>query len=136
MARKAMFAALAALLCLLAMGCGSEDYSLQDQHDKSLSRLHTDRTYIRDEAGRYVFVHGVNVSGTTKLPVTEEPISYTGRPFPLEDADWNFTMLKEAGFWEAVTKMRSIPGKDKLLTSGAVSKTPALRNLLTKKMYQ
>jgi hypothetical protein len=55
--------------------------------------------YIKDEKGRYVFIHGVNVSGSNKFPVNEDPCTfkvegtpnYVGKPFPLEKADEFFS---------------------------------------------
>ncbi|MBM4394211.1 MAG: cellulase family glycosylhydrolase [Deltaproteobacteria bacterium] len=64
-----------------------------------LTRPVTDRTYLRDGHGRYLTVHGVNLGGSTKVPMTVDgrPIgpgqmaevnatgvpSYLGRPFVL-----------------------------------------------------
>jgi len=58
-----------------------------DPQPRPLTRLTTDRSYLRDGYGRYVFLHGVNTSGSTKVPVaidakTGVP-SYVGTPFPL-----------------------------------------------------
>ena len=77
--------------------------------------------YMKDERGRYVFFHGVNVSGSTKNPTNEDPCSfeivgnggiptYVGKPFPPEQADKFFSQLKNLGFniirfliaWEGV----------------------------------
>jgi hypothetical protein len=62
--------------------------------------------YIKDEKGRYVFIHGVNVSGSNKFPVNEDPCTfkvegtpnYVGKPFPLEKADEFFRQIKNLGF--------------------------------------
>jgi len=76
----------------------------------------TDRTYLRDAQGRYLTVHGVNVSGSSKAPPTEvfgsttDDVSYVGSPFPLDEADRWFGQLRDAGFntirlimmWEAI----------------------------------
>lgn len=84
-----------------------------------LTSVHVDRHYLKDELGRYVHLNGVNVSGTSKLPVSPAPgddprvgpVSFVGRPFPLEEAPHWFQVLKgEFGFnsirlvvmWEAV----------------------------------
>jgi len=97
-------------LALLLPACEMDDYDLDEQATDSLTRLHTDYKYLRDEYGRYLFAHGTNVSCSTKLPATTDPISYVGKPFPLEEADANFAMLRDLGFnvirlltiWEAV----------------------------------
>lgn len=106
---------LIAVLMVMAVGlllpsCGHDDFDIQDQYDESVTRIHTDNTYFKDAKGRYVFFHGVNVSGSTKVPSTTDPISYVNKPFSLEDADENFARLKWLGFngirllviWEGV----------------------------------
>lgn len=79
-----------------------------------LSQLHTDRTYLRDEQGRYVFFHGINLSCSTKAgPVAKNAQgqdTYVGRPFALEAAREHFSRLRSLGFdstrllvlWEAI----------------------------------
>jgi aryl-phospho-beta-D-glucosidase BglC (GH1 family) len=78
----------------------------------------TDRTYMRDGYNRYIYINGVNVSGTDKLPVTPTPTqdprkgipSFVGRPFPIEQADGWFKVIRSLGFnairlvitWESV----------------------------------
>ena len=92
-----------------------DDFDLEDQFDQSITAISTERTYFKDEHGRYLFMHGINVSGSTKVPSTTDPISYVGKPFPLEEADWNFEMLRLLGFntlrllviWEAVEPYES-----------------------------
>lgn len=72
--------------------------------------IRTEQMNFRDAYGRYLFLNGVNVSGTAKLPVSEDPISFVGRPFKPEEADEWFAKLKRDGFnsirfiatWEAV----------------------------------
>lgn len=78
----------------------------------SLTRPYVDLTYIKDGYGRYLNFTGVNVGGSTKVPIKKEDgsYSYIGRPFPLDEADKYFKIIKEAGFntirllfiWEAV----------------------------------
>ncbi|MGB9600333.1 MAG: cellulase family glycosylhydrolase [Myxococcota bacterium] len=78
----------------------------------SMTRPYVDLTYIRDGYGRYLNFTGVNLGGSTKVPIKREDGTYTyiGRPFPLEEADRYFRIIKDAGFntirllfmWEAV----------------------------------
>jgi len=82
---------------LLLTSCG-DDYTLEDQARASLTPIHTDLHYFKDANGRYMFIHGANVSGSSKFPASFEPISYVGKPFPLEEADWNFRTLRSQGF--------------------------------------
>lgn len=107
----------------LLWACGAERPPVQPRPP---TRLQTDRNYLRDAYGRYVFFHGVNVSGSTKVPIAiggqpltldqmDEPHvsgvpTYLGHPFPghtgqlvrLEDiapaADAEFRKLRDAGF--------------------------------------
>jgi len=85
-----------------------------DFEKRRLPKVHTYLNYLKDEYGRYVFLHGVNVSGSDKFPANEDPCmtdnvpcqftlgkvvpSYVGKPFPLEDADRHFKQLRELGF--------------------------------------
>lgn len=73
--------------------------------------------------GRSMFLRGINLGGTTKMPYSPyvvshvrenffdgENISFVGRPFPLAEADEHFNRLKQWGFhfirllvtWEAI----------------------------------
>ena len=106
---------LIAAMVLCGLGC-DDDFDLEDQLDKSITRIHTERTYFKDEHGRYLFIHGVNVSGSSKFPAGYNPVTYVGKPFPLDQADWNFRMLRDLGFnairlvmtWEAIEPV--VPG--------------------------
>jgi len=92
----------------LITGCSPEEKSPA----LKMSKISVDREHMRDAYGRYAYFNGINVSGTTKVPVTSEPdpISYVGRPFPLEDAEKWFKDLHDQGFnsvrllaiWEAI----------------------------------
>ncbi len=72
------------LLLPLLGGCTGDDPSFELWGDRATSRVHTDRTYLRDAHDRYLVVNGVNVGGSTKVPFTVDPLSYVGRPFPLD----------------------------------------------------
>ncbi|KAK3385062.1 glycoside hydrolase family 5 protein, partial [Podospora didyma] len=76
-----------------------------------------------DAHGRQVLLRGINVAGDAKYPnrpdqpshmpddfFDGDTVSFTGRPFPLEDADLHFSRLKRCGYntiryvftWEAI----------------------------------
>ncbi len=103
-------------LVVLVPACLDEAYDFTAV-EQQLTRPHTELTYLKDEAERYVFLHGINVSGSTKVPTTapsleapDTPLTYIGKPFPLEDADRWLQQLNDLGFnsmrllmmWEAV----------------------------------
>ncbi|MEO0565680.1 MAG: cellulase family glycosylhydrolase, partial [Chloroflexota bacterium] len=85
--------------------------------------MHTDGVWFKDDAGRTLLLRGVNVGGSSKLPLTpngatyrregfyeHRGVSFVGRPFPLEEADehfarfqsWGMTFLRWLVPWEAV----------------------------------
>ncbi len=68
--------------------------------------LHTDHTYFKDESGRVILLRGVNLGGSSKVPLTPDgatwnldkfydhrEVSFVGRPFPLIEADEHFNRL-------------------------------------------
>lgn len=98
---------------------GLEEVPAVDYKANGTPRVRTDRTYFRDEFNRYVYLAGINVGGTNKLPVTpapdedprQEPISFVGRPFPIGEADywldrlkfeWGFNTIRLVILWEAI----------------------------------
>ena len=97
-------------LTLGLLGCEGQKPDFDKLKEMSISRVTTDLTHFRDEHGRYVHFNGVNVGGSTKIPFTVNPLSYIGRPFPLEEADKHFRQIRQLGFnsirllwiWEAV----------------------------------
>jgi len=116
--------AILTLLACVFVACGNGSGPPVDP--VPLTRVKTDRDYLRDQHDRYVFLHGVNVSGSTKVPMTidGDPItldemgepfasgtpSYVGHPFPghtdhvvtLEEvagaADTGMKRIRDAGF--------------------------------------
>jgi hypothetical protein len=85
------------LLAAGALRCGG-GHDFNGSKEKYFTPVHTDLTYLKDGWGRYVYLRGVNVSGSTKVPTTTDPVSYVGKPFPLEEADHYFRMLSDLGF--------------------------------------
>jgi len=78
--------------------------------------IHHQRPWLLDHYGRYITIHGVNLSGSTKFPSTEafpdtgDPVSYVGKPFPADQAHAWFAQIAGLGFnavrllavWEAI----------------------------------
>ncbi|KAG9971452.1 glycosyl hydrolase-like protein, partial [Aureobasidium melanogenum] len=93
-------------------------------------RLRVDGTVFRDGHNREVTLHGINVAGDAKYPLNPDQcshikdkffegddVSFTGRPFSLEEAHTHFDRLKRWGYntiryiytWEAIE--HAGPGK-------------------------
>lgn len=85
--------------------------------------MQIDGIWCKDDTGRTRLLRGVNLSGSTKVPVTpngatyrrdhffdHRAVSFVGRPFPLAEADehlgrlraWGFTFLRLLTTWEAI----------------------------------
>lgn len=67
------------LSVLLACGGGSP------RADIGLSRPTIDRQFLRDEQGRYLSLHGINVACSSKLPAWVREWGQKWRPFTLDD---------------------------------------------------
>lgn len=85
--------------------------------------MHIDGIWFKDDEGRRLILHGVNLGGSSKVPYKpngatyrregffdHRNVSFVGRPFPLEEADEHFSRLRSWGLtflrflitWEAV----------------------------------
>ena len=103
-------------ILLLWTACEGDPPDQGQDAAAEITRVQTDRTYLRDAEGRFLMIHGINVSGSSKHPPTEvfprtdEDVSYVGTPFPLDEADQWFGQLRDLGFnairlilmWEGV----------------------------------
>jgi hypothetical protein len=66
--------------------------------------------YLKDNHGRIVLPRGVNMSACSKLPHSLSPLSFVGRPFPLQEAEqhlqrlhtWGLTFVRLLVPWEAL----------------------------------
>ena len=80
---SAPFALAFAFVVTLAMaGCGTGDVPRSGQ---ALSRPVIDRNYLRDESGRYLSFHGINVAGSSKVPFWVKEAGASWRPFTKAD---------------------------------------------------
>ncbi|MBI2061387.1 MAG: cellulase family glycosylhydrolase [Nitrospirae bacterium] len=99
-----------AAIVILSFSCSKKPVF----ESRPMPRVHTDLNYIKDENGRYVYLHGVNLSGSTKFPSNDDPCfvrtgvkctkplsempTYEDKPFPLDQADKNFALMRKLGF--------------------------------------
>ncbi len=113
------------LVVFLSAGIFFSCSSTPEFETNNLPPVHTYLNYIKDGHGRYVYFHGLNVSGSDKFPVNDDPCttskrqctydkvlqpSYVGKPFPIEEADKHFEQIRSLGFnsirlimnWEAI----------------------------------
>jgi hypothetical protein len=69
--------------------------------------MRTDGIWFKDETDRTLLLRGINLSGSSKLPVQpngatyrrdgffeHREVSFVGRPFPLDEADEHFRRLR------------------------------------------
>jgi hypothetical protein len=85
--------------------------------------MHVHNNLVLDDDGRVLILRGVNLGGDSKIPFCQpgdeikpeflnrdNPVSFVGRPFPVEEAESHFRRLRKAGMtflrfivtWEAV----------------------------------
>ncbi len=65
-------------------GCGAGDLP---RATAALTRPVIDRNFLRDEHGRYLSFHGINVAGSTKVPSFVKEQGGAWRPFVKDDLD-------------------------------------------------
>lgn len=92
--------------------------------DSLTKNIHSEGIWFKDAAGRTMILHGINVGGDTKVPFkpylpshikenfleSAYTVSFSGRPFPIEEADEHFSRLSRWGYrflrllisWEAI----------------------------------
>lgn len=89
-----------------------------------MSKISIKGNQFVDELGRTLLLRGVNLGGSSKVPVDfpthkyygfyNNKFSFIGRPFPLKEADRHFERLKKWGFyflrfivtWEAIEPLK------------------------------
>ena len=97
-------------LVAFAIAACDDHYDMDDQFEESMTVISTDQSFFKDGHGRYLTLNGVNFSGSTKVPAEFNPISYVGKPAPLDQLDKHFSIMRDLGFnairllviWEAV----------------------------------
>jgi hypothetical protein len=90
---------IALLMGIFISGCVAEEFDYISSYQQSLTKIHTELNYFKDEYNRYVYFHGVNTGPQSKLP---DPISgsFVGEAFGDSDTDIerHMTILQELGF--------------------------------------
>jgi hypothetical protein len=100
---------LAVAAAAVLTGCNDSNLAAK-QFDESLTRIHTEQTFFKDAHGRYLYINGVNLADAKAGPAVYDPISFVGKPFPVEDLDKHFELIQKLGFnsvrfvlqWEAI----------------------------------
>lgn len=75
-----------------------------------MSSIHIDHGSFKDEYNRQLVLRGVNLGGSSKIPLTpngatfrqegfynHRDVSFVGRPFPLDEAEEHFARLRAWG---------------------------------------
>jgi hypothetical protein len=91
--------------------------------DSEKNHMHVENNLIKDDLGRTLILRGCNLGGSSKQPFSPngaswhkeslqntKNVSFTGRPFPLEEAEshlerlagWGFTFIRFIITWEAL----------------------------------
>ena len=96
---------------------------VRNEEDEGKCLLRIDNGQFIDREGRIIMLRGINLGGSSKIPVApngathltdsfyeHRTVSFVGRPFPVSEADEHFTRLRRWGFtflrflvtWEAI----------------------------------
>ena len=85
------------IVSIMTVGCGTKE-DLGKWSAAQVANPVTDRTYIRDSLGRYIYINGVNLADTKLAMTTAPKVSYVGRPIPEKQADEFYKKLQSMGF--------------------------------------